>query len=121
MARLGIRESDLEEKFVAGSGPGGQKINKTSSRVSLTHSVSGIEIQCQDGRSQAQNRYFARVRLCERIEGERKKQRQQRDNFKAKVRFWKKGRSPAEKARQLDLKRERSEKKRWRRQVAGND
>ena len=121
MARLGIRESDLEEKFVGGSGPGGQKINKTSSRVSLTHSVSGIEIQCQEGRSQAQNRYLARVRLCERIEGERRKRRRQRDSWKAKVRYWKKGRSPAEKARLLKLKRERSEKKRLRGRVSGKE
>lgn len=121
MARLGIRESDLDEKFVTGSGPGGQKINKTSSMVSLTHRISGIEIQCQEGRSQAHNRHLARVRLCERIEADRRKLRQQRDRLKAKARYRKKGRSPAEKARLLKLKRNRGEKKRWRRDVAGDE
>ena len=31
MAALGIREQDIEEKFIRASGPGGQKVNKTAS------------------------------------------------------------------------------------------
>src|ERR1039457_5203918 len=58
MARLGIRESDLEENFVKGSGAGGQKVNKTSSCVWLRHKPSGIEVKCQWERSQALNRFL---------------------------------------------------------------
>lgn len=39
-----LKEQDLEEQFVKGSGPGGQKINKTSSCVVLKHLPSGREI-----------------------------------------------------------------------------
>ena len=53
MLRLGIREQDLEENFIRGSGSGGQKINKTSSCVQLLHRPSGIEIKCQKDRSRA--------------------------------------------------------------------
>ena len=40
-----IREQDLEEKFVKGSGPGGQKINKTFSKVQLLHTPTGIRVE----------------------------------------------------------------------------
>ena len=68
MARYEVRESDLQEKFVRGGGPGGQKINKTSVCVILKHIPSGIEVRVQQGRSQSINRYYARKRLCELIE-----------------------------------------------------
>ena len=68
MAELGIREADLVEKFVRSSGPGGQKVNKTSSCVQLLHKPSGIEVKCQRERSQAMNRFFARRELCDRLE-----------------------------------------------------
>ena len=41
MARAGLTEVNLREQFVLGSGSGGQKINKTSSAVRLTHEQSG--------------------------------------------------------------------------------
>lgn len=46
MEKLGLREQDLEERFVKGSGHGGQKINKTSSAVWLKDRKSGIEVKC---------------------------------------------------------------------------
>ena len=48
MERLGIRESDLQESFVRSSGPGGQKVNKTSSCVLLVHLPTGIKIKAQE-------------------------------------------------------------------------
>ena len=63
-----IREADLEESFVRGSGSGGQKINKTSSCVYLLHRPTGLEVKVQEARSQALNRFFARRRLCELLE-----------------------------------------------------
>ena len=71
MASLGIREQDIEEKFIRSSGPGGQKVNKTSSCVFLKHIPTGIEIKMQQERSQGLNRYYARKRLCELLEEER--------------------------------------------------
>ena len=67
MERLNIREEDLIEKFILGSGKGGQKINKTSSCVYLKHIPTGIEIKCQRDRSRTLNRYLARKDLCDRI------------------------------------------------------
>jgi peptide chain release factor len=68
MASLGLREEDLEEKYVRSSGPGGQKVNKTSSCVLLKHTPSGLEVKMQKERSQPLNRYYARKRLCELME-----------------------------------------------------
>jgi protein subunit release factor B len=59
LAALGTRPEDVEERFVRGSGPGGQKINKTSSTVWLRHRPTGIEVRCQRERSQAANRELA--------------------------------------------------------------
>eukprot|EP00529_Nitzschia_sp_RCC80_P009648 CAMPEP_0113478744 /NCGR_PEP_ID=MMETSP0014_2-20120614/20925_1 /TAXON_ID=2857 /ORGANISM="Nitzschia sp." /LENGTH=775 /DNA_ID=CAMNT_0000371967 /DNA_START=665 /DNA_END=2992 /DNA_ORIENTATION=- /assembly_acc=CAM_ASM_000159 len=58
-----LNEEELEENFVRGTGPGGQKINKTSNRVVLTHSPTQIRVECQDTRSLQQNRKIARKRL----------------------------------------------------------
>ena len=68
MDELGIHEEDLIEKFIHGSGPGGQKINKTASAVYLKHIPTGIEIKCQRSRSRENNRFFARRELCDKME-----------------------------------------------------
>jgi peptide chain release factor len=68
MASLGLREQDLEEQFVHSSGPGGQRVNKASSCVWLTHRATGLQVKMQKDRSQRLNRYHARKRLCELME-----------------------------------------------------
>jgi protein subunit release factor B len=68
MAAVGLREEDLQEKYVRSSGPGGQRVNKTSSCVYLKHEPTGLEVKMQRERSQALNRYYARKRLCELLE-----------------------------------------------------
>ena len=68
METLGIREEDLEEKFVRASGRGGQKVNKTSSCVYLRHLPTGIEVKCMKDRSQSLNRFLARRELVKRME-----------------------------------------------------
>jgi protein subunit release factor B len=65
---LGVRVADVEEKFVRGTGPGGQKINKTSRTVWLRHGPTGVEVRCQRERSQAVNREVAWAELCAKLE-----------------------------------------------------
>jgi peptide chain release factor len=65
---LGIEEKDIVEKFVRSQGKGGQKVNKTSTCVYLRHIPSGIEVKCQEDRSQALNRFYARRILADKIE-----------------------------------------------------
>lgn len=68
MVRLGVREEDIIEKFIRAQGPGGQNVNKVSTCVYLCHLPTGIEVKCQEERSQAQNRYRARQILLKKIE-----------------------------------------------------
>jgi peptide chain release factor len=68
MRLLGVREEEFRETFVRSSGPGGQKVNKTSSCVFLVHLPTGLSVKCQQERSQALNRFLARRILLDRIE-----------------------------------------------------
>src|ERR1700732_25911 len=68
MARLGIRDVDLEETFARSGGPGGQNVNKVSTAVPVRDFPSGISVTVQDSRSQAMNRKLARERLLDAIE-----------------------------------------------------
>jgi protein subunit release factor B len=68
LAAAGVRAADVEERFVRGTGPGGQKINKTSSTVWLRHRPTGLEVRCQRERSQAANREIAWLELVEKLE-----------------------------------------------------
>ncbi len=68
MEALHIREEDIEESFIRSSGKGGQHVNKTSTCVYLKHLPTGTEVKCQEGRSQALNRYRARLLLIKKID-----------------------------------------------------
>ena len=104
MEKLHINEDDLIEKFIIGSGKGGQKLHKTASTVYLKHLPSGIEIKCQESRSREDNRYFARVRLCEKlheiVSDEKTKEQQRIEKLKRQ----KKCRSRRSKQKMLDEK-----------------
>jgi protein subunit release factor B len=68
LSSLGIEDRDVEEKFVRGSGRGGQKVNKTSSCVYLKHVPTGVEVKCMTSRSQSLNRFLARRELADKVE-----------------------------------------------------
>lgn len=63
-----LDERDLEERFIRGSGPGGQAINKLATNVELVHTPTGIRITSQPTRSREQNRVAARRTLSQRLE-----------------------------------------------------
>jgi protein subunit release factor B len=114
MERLGIEEKDIVEKFVRSRGHGGQNVNKTSTCVYLKHVPSGIEVKCQQERSQALNRFLARRILADKIEnvalGNESKEQQMRE----RVRRQKRKRSKRAKEKVLHLKHLTGEKKRAR-------
>jgi protein subunit release factor B len=68
MQLLGVRENDLSETFVRGSGKGGQKVNKTNNAVCLVHRPSGIVIKCHREREREINRFLARRALCDELD-----------------------------------------------------
>ncbi|KAJ6134147.1 peptide chain release factor-like protein [Penicillium sp. IBT 18751x] len=71
-ARLKLNDADLTVSYLKGTGPGGQKINKTNSAVQITHGPSGIVIKCQATRSRSQNEKIARSLLADRVEAREK-------------------------------------------------
>lgn len=117
LATLGVRPEEVDERFVRGTGPGGQKINKTSSTVWLRHHPTAVEIRCQAGRSQAANRERAWTELAEKLEQRRRQAvgsaRAAREAERRRTRQ----KSRGQKARMVDDKRRRARTKqarRWR-------
>ena len=117
MARLGIRDVDLEETFSRSSGPGGQNVNKVATAVTLRHRPSGISVTVQDLRSQAMNRKLARQRLLDAIEDRQRAVRRAQVSAREKERRRKSPRPAALKRRILELKRKRGELKKQRAKI----
>ncbi len=120
MAKLGILEEDLVEKFILGSGRGGQKVNKTHSCVYLKHIPTGIEIKCQKDRSRALNRYYARKELCEKIEEQLFKKQSTKQQAIEKLKRQKRKRSKRAKEKMLEDKSKRSKTKNLRKPPSGD-
>jgi len=111
MALASVFEEDLEESFILGSGPGGQKVNKTASTVRLFHGPSGLTIKCGLNRSREMNRWLARRELAEKILEKTNAAESVRRQEAEKIRRQKRRRSRRQKAKMLDEKRRHGEKK----------
>jgi len=121
MEEMGIADADLLEKFVQGSGAGGQKINKTSSCVFLKHLPSGICIKCQLDRSREMNRFLARRELCDQLDNIRLGKDSAKTQAMEKLRRQKRRRSRRSKQRSIADKRTLSAKKSLRKEPGSND
>lgn len=111
MLELGVTESDLVESFIRSSGPGGQKVNKSSSCVYLVHIPTKLSVKCQRERSQSLNRFLARRLLLEKIERQQKGFIAEEKEKLEKIRRQKRKRSKRTKEKILIAKRQQSEKK----------
>ena len=120
MISLGVTEDDLLEKFVRGSGAGGQKINKTSNCVFLKHLPSGVAIKCQMDRSREMNRFLARRELCDQLEAIKEGRAIAKTQAIEKMRRQKRPRSKRSKQRSVADKRKLSQKKSMRRSPSGD-
>jgi protein subunit release factor B len=111
MKLLGILEVDIKERFIHGSGRGGQKQNKTSNCVYLKHEPTGIEVKVQKSRSREVNRFVARRILCDKIEELQTGKISERDKKRFKIQKQKARRSRRAKEKMLEAKRQNAQKK----------
>jgi protein subunit release factor B len=115
MQQLGVREDEFEERFIRSGGPGGQNVNKVATCVVLRHVPSGLEVRCQQERSQAMNRFLARRILLKRLETQRLGALSAEAQRIAKLRRQKRKRSKRAKDKMLAAKKRHSQKKSLRR------
>ena len=114
MEKLGISEGDLVEKFIRSGGRGGQNVNKVATCVYLKHVPSGIEVKCQQERTQALNRFFARRILADKLEALIEGKKSEEKQRIAKIKRQKRKRSKRAKEKMLADKRRQGEKKKER-------
>ena len=68
IARLGVDLAAVEESFSRGGGKGGQKVNKTSTRVQLSYPPLNLRGACQRERKRSLNRFLALRKLIDQVE-----------------------------------------------------
>ena len=117
MAEASVYEDDLEESFILGGGPGGQKTNKTSSVVRLSHGPSGVAVKVGESRSREDNRWLARRMLAETILEREHKRKSEARQKREKIRRQKRRRSRRQREKMLADKHAHSEIKQMRKKV----
>ena len=117
MAEASVYEDELEESFIMGGGPGGQKTNKTSSVVRLSHGPSGVAVKVGESRSREDNRWLARRMLAETILDNEHKRKSAARQKAEKIRRQKRRRSRRQKQKMLADKHAHSEIKAMRKKV----
>ena len=120
LSALGTRSADVGEKFIRGSGPGGQKINKTSSTVWLRHRPTGIEVRCQAERSQTANRELAWAELTAKLEARAHSAAQAAEQLREAQRRRTRQKSHGQKVRMIEAKKHRAKHKSRRGRVSGD-
>ena len=120
LSALGVRPGDVDERFVRGSGPGGQKINKTSSTVWLRHGPTGIEVRIQAERSQAANRELAWAELAAKLEARVRSAAQAAEQTREAERRRTRQKSYGQKIKMIEAKKHRAKHKAKRGRVSGD-
>jgi len=120
LSRLHVRREDVDERFIRGGGPGGQKINKTSSTVSLRHRPTGIEVRCQAERSQSANRERAWIELLDKIERQRDSARQEIVDAREAEKRRTRPKTRGQEVRMIETKKKRARHKATRGRVRGD-
>jgi peptide chain release factor len=110
-----LNEAELEETFSRASGPGGQNVNKVSTRVTLRHLPTSISVSVQDSRSQSMNRQLARKRLLAELQKRERQAIATARNQREQLRRQNAKRPRAAKERMLATKHHRAAVKKERR------
>ncbi|MBC7369026.1 MAG: peptide chain release factor-like protein [Undibacterium sp.] len=108
LTALGVRISDVDERFILGSGHGGQKLQKTSSCVWLRHRPTGVETRCQRERSQSANRELAWMKLCAKLEERQRAERAKQTDEREQARRRNRPKSRGQKNRMIQSKKHRA-------------
>jgi protein subunit release factor B len=108
LAALGVRRADVDERFILGSGHGGQKLQKTSSCVWLRHRPTGVETRCQRERSQSANRESAWAELCAKLEARQRAEQARRKDEREQDRRRNRQKSRGQKIRMIQSKLHRA-------------
>lgn len=117
LAKLGIRQEDVVERFVRSSSPGGQNTNKVSTCVYLKHIPTGIQVKCGVERTQGANRYLAKEILLRKVEEMLRRRTDLENKLKAKALRRQRKRSRRAKELILEHKLRRAQKKLLRRKI----
>lgn len=117
LEHLRIEITEVEERFARASGPGGQHVNKVETGVSLSHRPSGLGVTCATHRSQRRNREEAWVRLVEKLEQAREKEKAALRQAREKEKRRNRKRPRGVQERILESKKQRGRIKQQRRPV----
>ncbi|HEY4302615.1 MAG TPA: peptide chain release factor-like protein [Candidatus Didemnitutus sp.] len=111
LGALGVRADDVDERFILGSGHGGQKVQKTSSSVWLRHRPTGVEVRCQRERSQSVNRLLAWAELYRKLEEHQRAEAARQRDVHERTRRRNRQKSRAQKVHMIRSKKHRAKTK----------